>query len=148
MSRPSSRTKEVIDKICLRLANGETLKKICSDSGMPDFATVWRWEQEDEEFCKLSSRARDIGTHHMADDCLTIADDPLVDPADKRIRIDTRIRLIGKWNAKKYGDSTTIKGDKENPIEVRESVNKELLSVLTIEQLEQIRAKALEKDNG
>jgi hypothetical protein len=99
----------MIEAICERLANGETLKSICSDVDMPNYVTVWRWEQEDAEFCKLSARAREAGTHHMADDCIQIADNPSIDPADKRVRIDTRIRLIGKWNAKRYGDSTQIK---------------------------------------
>jgi len=38
----------------------------------------------------------------MAGDCITIADTP-GDPSDKRVRIDTRLRLIGMWNRKDYG---------------------------------------------
>lgn len=45
----------------------------------------------------------------MADDCIRIADDPVLEPNDKRIRIDTRMRLIGKWNAKKYGEAALLK---------------------------------------
>ena len=40
----------------------------------------------------------------MAEECIDISDDPELDPQDKRVRIDTRLRLIGKWNAKRYGD--------------------------------------------
>lgn len=108
MSRPSSRNPKIIEAICLRLSHGETLQKICADDDMPHYSTVWRWEQEDAEFCKLSARAREIGTHYIADECLNIADNPSIEPADKRIRIDTRIRLIGKWNNKKYGDKLDI----------------------------------------
>ena len=56
------------------------------------------------QFLHDSTRAREKGTHQLADECIAIADDPMLDPNDKRIRIDTRLRLIGKWNAKKYGD--------------------------------------------
>lgn len=106
--RPSTRTQAVVDEIMKRLAHGEPLARICDDAHMPDFATVWRWEQADEEFRNLSTRARDVGTHFIADDCLRIADDASIDPADKRIRVDTRLRLIGKWNRRIYGERQQV----------------------------------------
>ncbi len=114
--RPSLKTPEVIEEITTRLANGEPMARICRDDHMPAFNTVWKWEDDDPEFKKLSLRAREYGTHFMADDCLRIADDDDLDPADKRIRIDTRLRLIGKWNAKIYGDKTLVGSDPENPL--------------------------------
>lgn len=116
MGRPSAKTPQVVEEIINRLANGEALARICRDEHMPHFSTVWRWEDDDPEFRKLSLRAREHGTHYMADDCLRIADDEDLDPADKRVRIDTRIRLIGKWNAKVYGDKTLIGSDPDNPL--------------------------------
>lgn len=113
MARPSLYSDEIADKVCERLANGEPLRKICSDSKMPSFTTVWKWEKDMPEFAKLSARARDIGTHNLADECIEIADNPAIDPANKRIMVDTRIRLIGKWNAKSYGDK--IEQTLQNP---------------------------------
>jgi hypothetical protein len=113
MGRPSKRTPAVVEEIATRLAHGEPLAKICADDHMPDFSTVWRWENEDEEFRKVSAHAREVGTHHIADDCIQIADGA-GDPADKRIRIDTRLRLIGKWNAKRYGEKVALGGDDES----------------------------------
>jgi hypothetical protein len=102
--RPSLKTPEVVAEICERLANGETLSSICKDERMPAFSTIYQWEKADPEFLNVSARARDVGTHALADECIEIADSKEIDPADKRIRIDTRLRLIGKWNAKKYGE--------------------------------------------
>lgn len=102
--RPSTKTPELVEEIFERLARGEPMARICELDHMPSFTTVWRWEQADDEFRKGSARARELGTHYLADDCLRIADDGELDPADKRVRIDTRLRLIGKWNAKSYGD--------------------------------------------
>lgn len=102
--RPSTKTPELVEEIFERLARGEPMARICELEHMPSFTTVWRWEQADDEFRKGSARARELGTHYLADDCLRIADDGELDPADKRVRIDTRLRLIGKWNAKSYGD--------------------------------------------
>lgn len=109
MGRPSKRTDEVVAEIVQRLAQGEPMARICDDAHMPDFSTVWRWEDEDEEFRKLSARARVHGTHFMADDCIKISDNPELEASDKKVRIDTRLRLIGKWNAKDYGDKQEIK---------------------------------------
>lgn len=51
-----------------------------------------------------SAHARDLGYDALADECLEIADGS--EPADvKRIRIDTRIRLLGKWS-QRYSDKT------------------------------------------
>lgn len=102
--RPSDYTPELALDICERLSNGVPLARICEQPGMPSFTTVWRWEHENEEFRKLSAHARLLGTHHLADECIALADKEDLDPAHKRIMIDTRIRLIGKWNAKNYGD--------------------------------------------
>lgn len=116
VARPSGRTPEIVDEIIERLSRGEPLSRICDLPHMPDFTTVWRWEKADEEFRNLSARAMQHGTHFLAGDCLRIADDPDIDPGHKRIMVDTRMRLIGKWNAKVYGDKTLIGSDPENPL--------------------------------
>ena len=113
MARPSLFTDELAEEICTRLANGEPLKRICADPHMPGFTTIWRWQDENEEFRKLTARARELGTHNLADQCIDIADDPDMDPATKRVMIDTRIRLIGKWNSRAYGDKQTIEHEGE-----------------------------------
>lgn len=35
---------------------------------------------------------------------MRIADDSELETNDKKVRIDTRLRLIGKWNARGYGE--------------------------------------------
>jgi hypothetical protein len=32
------------------------------------------------------------------------------------MQIETRLKLLAKWNPKKYGDATTIRGDDEAPL--------------------------------
>jgi hypothetical protein len=103
IGRPTKYCEETVNKICLLLGEGKTMRSICAMSDMPCLATIWTWERNHQEFLKLSTRAREDGTNVLAEECLSIADDPILDPADKRIRIDTRLRLIGKWNSKRYG---------------------------------------------
>jgi len=114
--RPSKFNQELADEICHRLSLGQTMASICNDSHMPDYGTLWRWTRENGDFQEESARARETGTHALADQCIAIADDPTLDPADKRIRIDTRIRLIGKWNQKKYGDKIEVEANQSNNI--------------------------------
>ena len=116
MGRPSSYTDEIAESICERLSQGEPLARICSDEAMPSYSTVRKWEAEDETFSALSTRAKRDGTHFLADDSLTIADEDLPSDAElariavahRKLRIDTRLRLIGKWNAKEYGDKQQV----------------------------------------
>lgn len=124
MSRPSLYSRAMADAICARLSEGEPLARICKDPEMPGYATVRRWEDENEEFRALSARARIDGTHFLADEALAIADEDISDDPDmaradvqhRKLRIDTRIRLIGKWNPKAYGDRLALAGDDSAPI--------------------------------
>ena len=108
MARPTLFNETLAEEICRRLAKGDPLARICADDDMPAYSTVRKWEAENPEFSALSARAKVDGTHYMADECIEIADGK-GDPADKRIRIDTRLRLIGKWNRQVYGDASTLK---------------------------------------
>jgi hypothetical protein len=119
IGRPSSYSDELAYKICERLSYGETLRSICLDPAMPSLTTIFRWEEVNPKFRELSARAREKGTHQLADECIAIADDPNLEPHDKRIRIDTRLRLIGKWNAKRYGEKIEVEQNGEQTIRIR-----------------------------
>jgi hypothetical protein len=42
----------------------------------------------------------------------------MLDAQEKRVRIDTRIRLLGKWNARQYGDKIEIENTNAKPLNV------------------------------
>jgi hypothetical protein len=108
MDRSTGYTQEVHDKIIERLMMGRSLLSICRDDDMPSHATVLRWRKMYPELDEAIPRAREEGTHVLADQCLEIADDASLDPKDRRVRIDTRLRLIGKWNVRAYGDKLDV----------------------------------------
>ena len=62
----------------------------------------------------------------MADECIRIADDASLEPHDRRIRIDTRLRLIGQWNRAVYGahSRTEITGKDGGAIEIADNSSK------------------------
>jgi hypothetical protein len=129
--RPSIYNDNMAADICEMLARGVPLAKICLADDMPTYSTVRKWEAEKPEFSALSARAKQDGTHYLADENLVIADEPLPDDIDlakveinhRKLKIDTRMRLIGKWNSKAYGDKTLLGSDPENPLPAGFNVN-------------------------
>ncbi len=97
--RPTRYSKILGTRICQRLASGQTLSQICEDPKMPVYSVLRRWQDQEPGFLLATLRARQSGNEVLAEECLRIADDPLLAASEKRVRIDTRMKLIGKWTA-------------------------------------------------
>lgn len=108
--RPSKFTQALADRICERLAAGETLRAVCRDDGMPAPQTVIRWTRDREGFSEQYAKAREAGYALMADHLTEIADDKTGDPARDRLRLDTRKWLLSKALPKVYGDKIAHTG--------------------------------------
>lgn len=134
--RPAKLTADDIIDICEDVANGKTLTAAAKDRGV-SASTVRYQLMMDEQLFAVSARARESGCDALADECIEIADDPTIDAADKRIRIDTRIRLIGKWS-KRYSDKVTV----ETNSTVTHKYDLDSLGTDRLEQLEAILADA------
>jgi hypothetical protein len=122
--RPSKFTEAIADEVVERLSAGETLRSICRDEHMPDWQRIYDWLHKNEEFSGRIARARELGEDAIAQECIDIADNAANDwmaRLDKekagagwllngdhvqrsKLRIDTRLKLLAKWNPKKYGD--------------------------------------------
>lgn len=100
-----------ITELLDRTSKGQPLLRICQDPRMPSRTWVYEKIDADEHFAAQFRAARARGVHALADECLDIADEKVTDPvevADKRVRIDTRLRLAGKWLPSEYGDKATV----------------------------------------
>ena len=124
MARPSKFTPELLEEICARLSRGEPLAAICRDEGMPADRTVRDWIEQKSEVSAAIARAREAGEDYLAAECLEIADDSRNDWMERKaeegdekagqfngehvqrskLRIDTRLKLLAKWNPRRYGD--------------------------------------------
>jgi hypothetical protein len=77
----------------------------------------------DPIFAGNIARARESGYDHIADDCLSIADDSKNDKVTDekgqirtddeaiqraKLRVETRLKLLAKWSPKKYGDRQQV----------------------------------------
>ncbi len=115
MGRPSKRTPEIEAAIIEGLSRGTPLTVVCRELGICD-RTVRNWQEEDEAFSAAIACAREAGEDWLANECLTIVDNTDEDPASRRVRADTRLKLLAKFNPKRWGDRTVLAGDKENPL--------------------------------
>lgn len=122
MGRPSKFTDALLTSICERLATGEPLAQICRDEGYPHPSTVRDWAREREDVSLAIARAREDGFDQIAMEALRIADDGEADKvpdADgnlrtdseaiqrSKLRVETRLKLLAKWDPKRYGERIT-----------------------------------------
>lgn len=129
---PKSMYSEILaEHICSRIANGESLKKICRDDGFPDTSTVMKWvNSPDEEarpgFQAQFLNARELGYHLMADEIIEISDNSSGDKKKRwvngkeidyidheniqrdALRVSSRKFILSKALPKIYGDSIKV----------------------------------------
>lgn len=133
--RPADYTQAIGDAICERLADGESLRAICLDEGMPSKSAVFRWLGQNDAFRDQYARAREEQAEHYADELVGISDEDdtivkdmgdgltavvfdSVAVARNKLRIDTRKWVASKLKPKKYGDKLELAGNAESPLTV------------------------------
>jgi hypothetical protein len=134
MHRTTDFTQELADEICARIADGESLKAICEEQGMPHRATVFRWLAAHETFRDMYAHARLSQADALFDEILGIADTPMIGEKTKetsdgktetttgdmiehrRLQVDTRKWMAARLAPKKYGDKLELAGDPNNPV--------------------------------
>jgi hypothetical protein len=106
-------SEQLADKLCERLASGESMRRICSSKGMPNRQTVVRWMDADETFAARCARARDIGLDERAD-ALSEEIDSEPDVQRARLKLDYGKWYLSKLAPKKYGDKLELGGTGPN----------------------------------
>lgn len=124
-------------KILDGLSAGTPLTVLCEKTGMPGVRTVYDWMDKDREFSADIARAREAGFDQIALHALAIADEVTskdtielpngVEIPNKewilrsKLRVETRLKLLAKWDPKRYGDRVTqeISGPGGGPIQTQ-----------------------------
>lgn len=151
--RPSTYDPKIAHQICEMLSEGIPLREICRQEGFPSYRAVYRWMVADDDLSSHIARAREVGYDQMAEECLQIADTPLVlervtetvDPKTglvtravvrsddvnaRRLRVETRLKLLAKWS-NKYSDRTIITGDANGaPIKTEDASSSRLFELI------------------
>jgi hypothetical protein len=128
MGRPSLYSEELVDTICDRLIEGESLRSICRDESMPGKRTIFDWLVLHDAFRTKYARAREIQSELKFDELQEIADDGTNDWMEKRdrenavigwqvngehvkrseLRVATLKWRLAKLQPKKYGEKVDL----------------------------------------
>lgn len=129
IGRPSKYTPEIAAEICERLSKGEPMAQICRDDHMPADRTVSDWKERDATLSAAIARARINGFDALAAQCLEIAEERpertaagSIDSGSvqhAKLRIETRLKLLAKWDPKRYGEKLELSGDSDNPLTIQ-----------------------------
>ena len=117
---PEAVPKDKAQAICEWISLGNTLRQWCRDNDI-HYSTVYLWMEKDADFSQRFARARDVGHDAIADEALAIIDTfPVETVSDSGSRLDAghvswlknraemRLKLLAKWNPKKYGDKVGV----------------------------------------
>lgn len=95
-------TDDLADKICVQIASGVNLAKVCEQKDMPGHSTVYQWLRKYPDFTDKYARAKRLQLDYMVDEVINLADG-LDDYApnsiaynNRRLQIDTRKWFISK----------------------------------------------------
>jgi len=110
MARPTKRTDAIINRVLEGLSKGTPLAVICREPGMVSHDAVNDWANGDDDLRRSIARAREVGFDAIAEECLTIADNKEEEPASRRVRVETRLKLLAKWDPKRYGEMMKLAG--------------------------------------
>jgi hypothetical protein len=119
MGRPSSYNDAIALTICTRLSEGEALKRICADDGMPDRTTVNAWRRDRPAFSAMFARAREDAGDTLAEAAVAVAMTATPETAQAvRVKYDALRWYASKLGPKTYGDKLTHSGDASSPIAI------------------------------
>ena len=118
--RPTDYTADLADKVCARLSDGESMRKISLDDAMPCSTTMFRWLRENKQFKQQYDVAKAECADMYAEQIIEIADDTDNDYSEidkdgnaklnpeniqrSRLRVDARKWTASKLKPKTYGD--------------------------------------------
>jgi len=132
-----------VQALVVRFSEGESLRAVCRDAGMPSVGTVRGWAREDREgFAEHYRQARLLQLDYWADEIIDIADQANLDPRDGQVRIDTRKWSMSKLAPRRFGDRLLHAVDPEAPI--RHEVDLGRLSIAELDALEQFASALIE----
>jgi len=125
MGRPSKYSEELIDEICSRITEAESLTSICQSDHMPSIAVLFTWLKEKPEFQDKYARAKEIQADFLFERMRDVAETQELGImtkisdrgtetteadmiAHRKLKIETYKWQIGKMRPKKYGDKQQV----------------------------------------
>ena len=110
--RPVEYSDELAQTILDRMADGETLEKICNDADMPEQGMVARWaiNLDIDGFAGRLMRANELLGYRFAEKAIALAEDKDAGSAnDRRLQIDTYKWFAGVAAPERFGKYAGMK---------------------------------------
>jgi hypothetical protein len=117
---------KIVNDICKRISEGESLRSVLRYKNMPVSDTLYKWLDADEEKALQYARACEERADYIFDEIIEIADTPVegkvIETDDngrtkekvgdmlghRKLQIDARKWMLSKMNPKKYGDKLDL----------------------------------------
>lgn len=100
----------IMDIITHRIAEGESLNDLTKAWGI-GYGRMVRWLNEDAARADLFSKALEARAHSLVEEALKIADGADAENLGcSKLQVDTRLKIAGKWDRKRYGDGEDSSG--------------------------------------
>jgi hypothetical protein len=158
--RPSKYTPEIAQQMCEQLAEGIPLRQICRQEGFPEWRTIYDWMWKDDALGEAGTglstaiaKAREVGQDAIAEEIYIEAmaeperilsqNGDRIDPgyvALVKARADIKLKLLAKWNPKRYGDRVQVAGDPNAPLKTEISFDTFATVIETLEARRQDKA--------
>ncbi|NQX03078.1 hypothetical protein HQ447_20650 [bacterium] len=109
--RPSKFTETLADEILERISNGKPLAVMCREEHFPHRSTVSAWCLSQPDFAARYAQAREIGFDAIACRVREIArgvGESTKDVQRDKLIIETDLKLLAKWDPKRYGDKIDL----------------------------------------
>lgn len=123
--RPSKFTEEIADYICEQMVEGRDLCDICTDDGMPNRMTVYRWMDANPAFAAQYARAREALADFELNHLKTLAAECTEDNVNStRVKLNHYQWRLMKIAPRTYGDrvKTEITGADGGAVKVESAV--------------------------
>lgn len=124
---PQPVPKDKAESLVTWISQGKTCREWCTLNSV-GVTTVFDWMAKDAAFAESIARAREAGEEIIAQECMEIADNATNDWMERKtsegdaagvefnkehvqrskLRIETRLKLLAKWNPKKWGERQQI----------------------------------------
>lgn len=102
-TKPIELQEDQIAEVMTALATGDSLAKISKRIGI-SIVTLWKITERDKEVALAYTRAKEQKAQFLAEEIVDIADNPELKAEDKRIMVDARKWVAGKYYGKLFGD--------------------------------------------
>lgn len=127
--RPSKYSDELVTEICERIADGESLRAICREDGMPEQKTIHVWLNKKPEFQQQYARARELQADSFFDEAVDIIHGKFKDNIDvqaAKVKLDAIKWTSGKLAPKKYGEYKQVDANVTNVKRLEQMTDDEL----------------------